>query len=265
MGWRGTWTGDEPVRLNKFLAQSGVCSRREADSLIAQGLVSVDGEPVLDAGRKLAPGQDVALADAAEATLGGLTIMLNKPTGYVSGQPEPGKIPAVRLLTADRQVGVGETPDSRLSLPPIGRLDEDSHGLLLLSTDGVVAKAVIGPQSELDKEYRVRVRGEVTPAIVAQLRHGLELDGRALKPAGVFDNGKGRLKFILKEGRNRQIRRMCELVGLRVVDLQRTRIGPLKLDDLQEGRWRHLTSTEREALIEASTLNPGLAEHRSEE
>jgi len=265
MGWRGDWTGGEPVRLNKFLAQSGVCSRREADGLIAQGLVSVDGVPVLDAGRKVAPGQTVALADAAKAALGGLTIMLHKPTGYVSGQPEPGKIPAVRLLTAAGQVGSGEVPASNLSLPPIGRLDEDSRGLLLMSTDGVVAKAVIGPQSELDKEYRVRVRGEVTPAIVAQLRHGLELDGRALKPAGVFDNGKGRLKFILMEGRNRQIRRMCELVDLRVVDLQRTRIGPLKLDSLEEGRWRHLTAEERADLISASTDNSALAERRSGE
>lgn len=257
MGWRGDWTGEEPVRLNKFLAQSGVCSRREADGLISQGLVAVDGKAVLDAGRKVLPGQTVTLSEAAQASLGGLTIMLNKPTGFVSGQPEPGKIPAARLLTAAAQVRTGEIPASDLSIPPIGRLDEDSRGLLLLSTDGVVAKAVIGPQSVLEKEYRVRVRGEVTREAVALLRHGLELDGRVLKPAGVFDNGKGRLKFILKEGRNRQIRRMCELVGLRVVDLQRTRIGPIKLDDLEEGRWRHLTDQERQALIAASTTQSG--------
>lgn len=254
MAWHSVYRGDEAVRLNKFLAQSGVCSRREADALIAQGLVRLDGEPVLDAGRKVVPGQSVDLDDAATARLSAVSILLNKPVGYVSGQPEPGKIPAVRLLTADTRVGPGEVPASDLSLPPVGRLDEDSRGLLLLSSDGVVAKAVIGPLSELDKEYRVRVRGEVTPAIVEQLRHGLELDGRALKPAGVFDKGKGRLKFILKEGRNRQIRRMCDLVGLRVIDLQRTRIGPVRLDDLQEGRWRHLTATERDALIVASTV-----------
>jgi 23S rRNA pseudouridine2604 synthase len=253
MAWHTVYRGDEPVRLNKFLAQSGVCSRREADALIAQGLVRLDGEPVLDAGRKVAPGQSIGLDDAASASLSAVSILLNKPVGYVSGQPEPGKIPAVRLLAADTRVGPGEVPASDLSLPPVGRLDEDSRGLLLLSSDGVVAKAVIGPLSELDKEYRVRVRGEVTPAIVEQLRHGLELDGRALKPAGVFDKGKGRLKFILKEGRNRQIRRMCDLVGLRVVDLQRTRIGPVRLDNLEEGHWRHLTLAERDALIAAST------------
>lgn len=253
MAWSGTYGGGEPVRLNKYLAQSGVCSRREADGLIAQGLVRIDGETVLDAGRKVLPGQRVALDEAASASLEGVTILLNKPVGYVSGQPEPGKIPAVRLLTPDRQIGPGAAPASDLSLPPVGRLDEDSRGLLLLSSDGVVAKAVIGPSSELDKEYRVRVRGDVTPAVVDQLRHGLELDGRALKPAGVFDKGRGRLKFVLMEGRNRQIRRMCELVGLRVIDLQRTRIGPLKLEPLEEGRWRHLTRDERDALITAST------------
>lgn len=251
MAWSGVYDGDEPVRLNKFLAQSGVCSRREADALIGQGLVSVDGAVVADAGRKVAPGQGVALADAADAALAAVSVLINKPVGYVSGQPEPGKVPAVRLLTASNRDGPGETPASDISLPPVGRLDEDSHGLLILSSDGVVAKAVIGPQSEIDKEYRVRVRGEVTPEAIALLRHGLELDGRALRPAGVFDNGKGRLKFVLREGRNRQIRRMCELVGLRVVDLERTRIGPLKLDGLAEGRWRHLTGIERAALVAA--------------
>jgi len=256
MAWSGVYQGEEPIRLNKFLAQSGVCSRREADALIAEGLVRLNGEAVRDAGRKLTPGQTVELDDVATAAVAGVSIMLNKPVGYVSGQPEPGKVPAVRLLTAANQLGSGEVPAIDLSLPPIGRLDEESRGLLLLSSDGVLAKAVIGPTSELDKEYRVRVRGDVTPGIIEQLRHGLELDGRRLKPAGVFDKGKGRLKFILKEGRNRQIRRMCDLVGLRVIDLQRTRIGPLKLETLEEGRWRHLTVAEREGLIAASRANP---------
>lgn len=245
-----TYDGAEPMRVNKWLGQTGVCSRREAEALIADGLVSIDGETIRDAGRKIEAGQTLTLADRAEALLAsGVTLMLHKPVGYVSGQPEPGKTPAVRLLSAANQVGHGDIPARDASLPPIGRLDEDSRGLLLLSSDGVVAKAVIGPQSDLDKEYLVIVAGQVTEGRLSRLRHGLELDGRALKPARVTQVEPQRLRFILKEGRNRQIRRMCELVGLDVVDLHRIRIGPLALGDLPEGRWRHLAPAERQALV----------------
>ena len=245
-----TWSGEEPVRLNKFMGQSGLCSRREADALIAEGLVAIDGEVVRDAGRKIQPGQTLKLAERGEAQLAeGLTIVLHKPVGYVSGQPEPGKIPAVRLLTAANRIGEGEVPARDASLPPIGRLDEDSRGLLLLSSDGVVAKAVIGPESDLDKEYLVEVAGQVTEAKLSRLRHGLELDGRKLKPARVTQLAPQRLRFILREGRKRQIRRMCDLVGLEVTDLLRIRIGPLHLADFSEGRWRVLTPAERAALV----------------
>lgn len=249
MAWTRTYDGAEPVRINKWLGQSGVCSRREADALIADGLVSIDGEVVRNAGRKLEAGQTLTLSDRATATLAqGQTIVLHKPVGYVSGQPEPGKVPAARLLNLANRVGEGEPP-GRASLPPIGRLDEDSRGLLLLSSDGVVAKAVIGPASELDKEYLVEVAGAVTEAKLSKLRHGLELDGRQLKPARVTQMAPQRLRFVLKEGRNRQIRRMCDLVGLEVIDLLRIRIGPLSLGELAEGRWRHLTAAERSALV----------------
>ena len=250
MAFSRTYDGDEPVRINKWLGQSGVCSRREADALIADGLVSVDGEVVTDAGRKLEPGQTLTLNDGATAALAeGVTIVLHKPLGFVSGQPEPDKIPAVRLITAANRIGEGAVPAEDASLPPIGRLDEDSRGLLLLSSDGVVAKAVIGPQSDLDKEYLVRVAGDVTEKKLKILRHGLMLDGRQLRPAYVSRMESFRLKFILREGRNRQIRRMCEMVELEVIDLIRVRIGPLKLDNLPEGRWRMLTAEERAALV----------------
>ena len=250
MAFSKTYDGDEPVRINKWLGQSGVCSRREADALIADGLVSVDGEVVADAGRKLEPGQTLTLSDRATAQLAeGVTIVMHKPMGYVSGQPEPNKLPAVRLVTDNNRVGEGVTPADEVSLPPIGRLDEDSRGLLLLSSDGVVAKAVIGPQSDLDKEYLVRVTGDITEKKLKILRHGLMLDGRQLKPAYVSRMESFRLKFILREGRNRQIRRMCEMVDLEVVDLIRVRIGPLKLDNLPEGKWRMLTPDERAALV----------------
>lgn len=254
MAWTRRYEESEPQRVNRWLAQSGVCSRREADDLIARGLVSIDGARVDDAGRKIAAGQTLALADAASNALASaFTAVLHKPVGYVSGQPEPDRIPAVRLLTAEAALGepAPSPPPADASLPPLGRLDMDSRGLLLLSNDGVLAKAVIGPASELDKEYRVRVEGPLSDAKIARLRHGLRLDGRELRPAGVERIGERRLKFTLHEGRNRQIRRMCELVGLTVVDLLRVRIGPLTLGELPEGRWRLLAPEERQALISA--------------
>jgi 23S rRNA pseudouridine2604 synthase len=251
MAWTKTYDEAEPQRVNRWLAQNGVCSRREAEALIAQGLVAIDGLPVADAGRKIESGQTLTLADAAAARLeGALTVMLHKPVGVVSAQPEPGQVPAVRLLTAQALVGASPLiPGRETRLAPVGRLDMDSRGLLILSEDGVVAKAVIGPASALDKEYRVAVIGEITEAKLARLRIGLELDGRRLKPAEVSVIGDGRLRFVLREGRNRQIRRMCELVDLKVVDLFRVRIGPLTLGILPERRWRVLSPAERQALI----------------
>lgn len=249
MAFTRRYDGEAPMRVNKWLGQTGVCSRREAEDLIVRGLVSIDGEVVTDAGRKIEPGQTLTLDEAGAAALAeGVTIMLHKPVGYVSGQPEPDKIPAVRLLTAENRIGGGESPAADASLPPIGRLDEDSRGLLLLSSDGVVAKAVIGPDSKLDKEYLVRITGDITEKKLKMLRHGLMLDGRQLRPAYVSRMESFRLKFILREGRNRQIRRMCEMVDLEVVDLIRVRIGPLKLDNLPEGKWRMITAEERTAL-----------------
>jgi 23S rRNA pseudouridine2604 synthase len=256
MAWTRTYDEEEPQRVNRWLAQSGVCSRREAEGLIADGLVSIDGARVDDPGRKIARGQTLVLADRAEASLAGFTAVLNKPRGYVSGQPEPGRTPAVRLLTPVNRVGEGAAPEARASLPPLGRLDLDSRGLLILSSDGVLAKAVIGPDSALDKEYVVRVSGLVTAPVVERLRFGLALDGRHLKRAGVEVIEPQVLRFTLHEGRNRQIRRMCELVGLRVLDLNRVRIGPLRVGELPEGRWRMLEGEERAALIAASVTPP---------
>jgi 23S rRNA pseudouridine2604 synthase len=234
------------------LAQSGVCSRREAEALIEAGAVFIDGERVTDVGRKISAGQTLVLNDRAELGLGAqVSVVIHKPVGIVSAQPEPGQIPAARLLTAENQVGPGIAPSSRASLPPLGRLDQDSRGLLLLSEDGVLAKAIIGPESQVDKEYVVTVAGKVDRAKIQTLRHGLELDGRQLKPAKVTQEDMQVLRFVLVEGRNRQIRRMCELVGLDVTDLVRVRIGPVKLGDLREGKWRHLTRDEREALVKA--------------
>ena len=224
-----------------------MCSRREAEAFIADGLVRIDGEAIRDAGHKIAPGQTLALADRAETPF---SAVLNKPIGYVSAQPERGQIPAARLLTKDALwVSGAAIPKRDQKLAPLGRLDRDSRGLLILSEDGVLAKALIGPESEIDKEYQVRVTGTITPRKIALLRHGLMLDGRALKPAQVTQTGPQRLTFILTEGRNRQIRRMAEAVELHVTDLKRVRIGALTLGHLPEGSWRALSAAERDALM----------------
>lgn len=246
--WRKTYDGDEPQRVNKWLAQQGVCSRREAEDRIAEGLVRIDGERVDDPGRKIEPGQTLEVSQAnARAQF---SIVLNKPVGFVSAQPEGGQIPAARLLTLANLHGKAtDVPTKHTSMPPLGRLDQDSRGLLLLSEDGVLAKAVIGPDSVLDKEYVVRVDGLIDERKLALLRHGLFLDGRQLKPAQVALVGEHVLRFALREGRNRQIRRMCEAVDLRVTDLLRTRIGTLELGALPEGKWRPLAASERAALL----------------
>lgn len=254
MAWSRRYDEADPQRVNKWLAQNGVCSRREAEALIAAGLVSIDGQRVDDVGRKIEHGQTLVLADAAQKALEShLTVVIHKPVGVVSSQPDPGQVPAVRLLTRENLWGRTPTiPGFDNKLAPLGRLDMDSRGLLVMSEDGVLAKAVIGPESKLDKEYRVAVIGDLTEAKMDRLRHGLELDGRKLKRAEVELISEGRMRIVLTEGRNRQIRRMCELVELKVVDLFRVRIGPLTLGDMPENRWRVLTADERTQLIAAS-------------
>jgi 23S rRNA pseudouridine2604 synthase len=256
MAWTRRYDEAEPQRVNRWLGQSGVCSRREAEALIAQGLVQIDGELVSDPGHKIQAGQTLVLNDSAQARLENqLSVVVNKPVGFVSAQPDPGQVPAARLLTRANLFGPpAPIPAATTRLAPMGRLDMDSRGLLILSEDGVLAKAVIGPASELDKEYLVQVTGTITEPKLASLRHGLQLDGRELKPAKVTLIGDQQLRFILTEGRNRQIRRMCEAVGLNVVDLLRIRIGPLDLSDLPEGRWRPLSDEERNVLVKQSIV-----------
>ena len=247
------YVGTDPMRVNKFMGQSGLCSRREAETLIEKGLVTIDGVKISSPGHKIAPGQTLELADKTAKQLENkFTAVIHKPEGIVSAQPEEDQIPAARLLTRQNLIGKGVAPKKNASLPALGRLDMDSRGLLLLSQDGVLAKALIGPNSKLEKEYIVKVTGEITQGKIDKLCHGLELDNRKLRRAQVSRLGKRGLRFILQEGRNRQIRRMCDLVELRVYDLYRTRIGPLELGSLREGKWRTLTPKERAALIRAA-------------
>jgi 23S rRNA pseudouridine2604 synthase len=239
---------DEMVRLSKLMAQRGVCSRREADVFIEQGMVSVNGVIIDQLGAKVAPDAEITLApQAVKKQKELITIILNKPVGYVSAQPEPGYAPAIKLITVANQFGRGDKrlmPEHLKGLAVAGRLDIDSQGLLLFTQDGRLAKKIIGEESRVEKEYIVRVRGPLSDDGLRLLRGGLALDGRPLKPAQVEWINRDQLRFVLREGRKRQIRRMCDLVGLKVVGLKRVRVGNIKLGDLPEGKWRFLWADE---------------------
>ncbi len=240
----------EKVRLSKLMSEQGLCSRREADSYIERGLVKVDGVVVSELGTKIFPTQRITLERAAQAhQQARVTILLNKPVGYVSGQAEEGYRPAVTLVNAaSRYSGdmlqLRFSPGQLRGLAPAGRLDIDSTGLLVLTQDGRIAKQLIGEDSEIEKEYLVRVQGKLAENGLALLNHGLSLDGKKLKPAKVSWQNEDQLRFVLREGRKRQIRRMCELVGLKVTGLKRVRIGKVKLGDLPLGQWRYLREDE---------------------
>ena len=246
-------------RLNKRMAELGLCSRREADDWIAKGWVKVNGV-VAPMGLQVAPDARIEVDPQARGQQRELvTVLLHKPVAYVSGQAEDGYQPAVVLVQA-RNRWQGDTAPIRFSpsqlrgLAPAGRLDIDSTGLLVLTQDGRVARQLIGENSGIEKEYLVRVEygAAITnvqalfPATaLARLRHGLSLDGQALKPARVDWQNPEQLRFVLTEGKKRQIRRMCELVGLRVVGLKRVRIGRITLGQLPVGQWRYLAPHER--------------------
>jgi len=240
----------DPIRLSKIMSQRGICSRREADRLIEQGLVKVNGEVVNTLGIKFSADVEIELSERAKALQEELvTIMINKPVGYVSGQAEDDYIPAVRLITKANHSATEQTKKSIQTnhfdgLAPAGRLDIDSQGVLVLTQDGRIAKQLIGENSELEKEYLVRVEGDINKQQIDRLSFGLELDGKPLKPAKVRQLNEDQLQIILREGKKRQIRRMCEAVGLKVTGLKRVRIGELRLGRLEEGKWRFVKPEE---------------------
>jgi 23S rRNA pseudouridine2604 synthase len=241
------------------MAELGLCSRREADDWIARGWVRVDGQ-VAVMGLQVAPQASIEIDRQAQGQQQQqVTILLNKPIGYVSGQAEDGHEPAV-VLVQERNHWKGDAAKMRFAwsqlkgLAPAGRLDIDSTGLLVLTQDGRIARQLIGEDSGMEKEYLVRVNLGSTvadvqrafpPAQLARLRHGLSLDGQALKPAQVDWQNPEQLRFVLTEGKKRQIRRMCEMVGLKVVGLKRVRIGRVTLGQLPVGQWRYLAAGER--------------------
>ena len=252
------------MRLSKRMSELGIASRREADEWIAKGWVRVDDQVVSALGSRVLPGQRVTIdAQAKYQQAQKVTVLINKPVGYVSGQAEDGYEPAVVLVTPGNQwqgdhSGTRFLREHTKNLVPAGRLDIDSVGLLVLTQDGRVARQLVGEDSDLEKEYLVRVaapvdasgaaatnaRGSLAQADLERLRHGLELDGEALLPAIVEWVNDDQLRFVLRQGKKRQIRRMCEAVGLQVLGLKRVRIGQVMLGDLPPGQWRYLRREE---------------------
>jgi len=247
---------DKLPRLSKRMAELGLCSRREADEWIVNGWVKVDGEIIDTLGTRVNPDAEIVVSGyAMEHQAENVTILLHKPVGHVSGQAEDGYQPAIVLVHPDNEWL--EDPDLNAhnakqfqrgflrGLAPAGRLDIDSTGLLVLTQDGRVARHLIGQDSSVEKEYLVRVEGELDEKGLALLNHGLSLDGEQLKPAKVSWQNEDQLRFVLREGKKRQIRRMCELVGLHVVGLKRVRIGSVNLGKLPLGMWRYLRENEQ--------------------
>lgn len=249
-------TAPEKIRISKLLADRGLCSRREADRYIEQGLVLVDGQVITELGSRAYAHQKIELAKQAQTQQQSkLTVILNKPIGIVSHEDDDRQYtPAIRLITPDTlwhhastKAAIGKLP-ARLNtrgLAPAGRLDIDSTGMLVLTQDGRIARLLIGEDSPIEKEYLVRVQGSLSAQGLKLLNHGLALDGQPLRPAKVSWQNQDQLRFVLREGKKRQIRRMCELVGLSVLGLKRIRIGQIALGNLPLGAWRPLAPWER--------------------
>jgi 23S rRNA pseudouridine2605 synthase len=230
------------MRLAKYLAHAGVASRRKAEEIVAKGLVTVGGEVVVDPARDVDAGDDVRVNGAPVGAEPREVWAVNKPAGVVSTAREPGERRAVVELV-----------DSAARLYPVGRLDADSTGLLLLTNDGELANRLTHPRYEVAKTYRARLGKPPRDRELAHLRDGVELEDGPTAPAQVAKVGEREIEIVLREGRNRQVRRMVDAVGNRVVALRRIGFGPLSLGDLGEGRSRLLTPGEVEELRAAGS------------
>jgi len=225
------------VRLAKFLAHGGVASRRLSEKVIAQGRVTVGGEVVTDPAREVGEGDDVRVDGSPVGVEAREVWAVNKPAGVVSTAKEPGARPAVVSLV-----------ESRARLYPVGRLDADSTGLLLLTNDGELANRLTHPRYEVAKTYRVELRRPPSDADLRRLAEGVQLEDGPTAPAEVRRLGEREVEIVLREGRNRQVRRMAEAIENRVASLRRVRFGPVELGDLSEGEARRLSDEEVAAL-----------------
>jgi 23S rRNA pseudouridine2605 synthase len=226
------------MRLNRFLAAAGLGSRRHCDELIAAGRVSINGKTCTDFSAQPDARDHVKVNGKLVHVAPSLTIMLHKPAGFVSTRRDP----QVRDTVFDL------LPAKFSRLFNIGRLDTQTEGLLLLTNDGDLAQRLTHPRYEIEKEYEVTLDRAWEPLLASKLMRGIFLDGRRAKIAQLHSISPTRLRVVLRQGINRQIRRMCEAVGNRVKRLVRIRIGPVRLGDLPRGHWRALTKRELESL-----------------
>ena len=228
----------DKIRLQKFLSQAGVCSRRKAEELIRQGRMTVNGVVVTQLGTKVDPAVDMVRLDGRLVQSGQklVYIALNKPQGVVSSCDHPGEKTVVDLVAVEQRVY------------PVGRLDKDSTGLLLITNDGKLHHGLSHPRFDHEKEYDVTVEKSITDGALKKLARGLPLKERRTRPATVQRLSARRFRITLQEGRNRQIRRMVRKVGGRVVGLNRIRIACIELGQLQPGQWRYLEKRELEQL-----------------
>lgn len=236
----------ELLRLSKLMSERGICSRREADSLIEKGLVKVDGILVNQLGLKVTRAVKIEVIKEAKSILNKkVTIVLNKPRDFVSSQPEKGYKHSLTLIKKKNYFGDNYFNFDQKGLAPLGRLDIDSTGLILYSQKGTLAKKIIGEDSKIEKEYEVNITGgALDQEKILKLTHGLSLDGAKLKPTKVQKISPTFFKITLTQGRKRQIRRMCELVGLKVTRLKRIRIGRYRIKELPEGFWTFVEDSE---------------------
>lgn len=241
---------DEKIRLQKYLSECGIASRRKSEALIAEGRVKVNGVRA-QIGDQINPKRDIVSVNGRkvvkERTLHYL--MLHKPRGFITTMSDEMNRKCVAELVQECGARVY----------PVGRLDRESEGLLLLTNDGEFANAMMHPRRHVPKTYRVTVRPGVTEEQMTQIATGLMLEGRMTAPADVHiitrEEGRVVLEIVLYEGRNRQIRKMCEQLGLEVARLKRTAVGPVKLGMLPQGKWRELTQDEVTKLMNAAKRN----------
>ncbi len=242
---------DNKIRLQKYLSECGVASRRKAEDLILAGKVKVNGKPA-SIGDKVDPARDtvvIAGKKIKKINKKNTYIMLHKPRGFITTlSDEMGRKCVAQLIE-----------DVGTRVYPVGRLDRDSEGLLLLTDDGDFANALTHPTRHVPKSYRVTIRPTITDEQITALTTGIEIDGRMTLPSEVrvLEKKEGRvvIEIIIYEGRNRQIRKMCDSLGLEVARLKRTQIGSVKLGMLKQGDWRNLTEEEVHKLTVASSID----------